>query len=570
MIFSLQRRFFLLLLLPVALILVATGLAGFFWAQAHLLEEWQVSTKLVLEQAVHQINMRLDEKLELIRLIVKAESVPGSDVTAAFLIQQLAQQEGVRLVDVESAAPSKSDGGCDWISPSELSMGSPEGLYTVGICGDFGFCAPVLDPDALDRSLTIVKVLSAKKGGMVKRLVLRIGFDSFLDPIKQMRLWPGSSAALVTGSGRFLASTDKAFSDRKKLGDNGDRLEAEVLAEMRSKSFGNVRGQGHPPDRVIGFGKVPPLNWYILVISKGEEILGPLVHFRFYYALAGMLSLGAILLLIRLATQAVVTSISDISSAAARVRNGDYSVRLPEHASDEIGQLNRSFNAMTEGLRQRELIEQTFGRYVDKNVAEELMSRPEALRLGGEKRTVTIMMSDLRDFTPMSEKLQPEEVIKMLNRYFSRMVAVIEKYQGIIVDFYGDSVLVFFNGAETNVAARAVDAVKCALEMQRELEGFVRDNLANGLPSVAMGIGIHTGEVVVGNIGTETRAKYGIVGANVNLTDRIQSTAGSGKVVVSEETYTNIKEWFTASQEFAVCLKGVEGEKRLYEVEAVS
>ena len=533
------------------------------------MEEWRVSTKLILEKAVHQISMRLDEKLELIRLIEKAEQIPGGDVTAAFLIQQLAQQEGVRLVDVESTAPGKSEEGGEGAAPAGLTAGFAEGLYTVGVCGDFGFCAPILDPEALDRSLTLVKVLSVKEDQTMRRLTLRISFDSFLDPIRQMRLWPGSTAALVTGTGLFLSSTDKSFSDRKRLGDNGDPLEAEVLTEMRSKSFGTVRGQGRPPDRVIGFCKVPSLNWYILVISRGEEILGPLVHFRTYYGIAGLLSLAAILLLIRLATQSVVTSISDISSAATRVRNGDYSVRLPEHASDEIGQLVRSFNAMTEGLRQRELIEQTFGRYVDKNVAEELLSRPEALRLGGEKRTVTIMMSDLRDFTPMSEKLQPEEVIKMLNRYFSRMVAVIERHSGIIVDFYGDSVLVFFNGVESDVAARAVDAVKCGLEMQQELEGFVRDNLAAGLPAVAMGIGIHTGEVVVGNIGTETRAKYGIVGANVNLTDRIQTSAGRGKVVVSEETYTTIRDRITVSGEFTACLKGVEGEKRLYEVEAV-
>jgi adenylate cyclase len=568
MIFSLQRRFFLLLLLPVALILIATALAGFFWARSHLMEEWQVSTSLVLDKAVHQISMRLDEKLELIRLIGKAEEIPGSGVTSAFLIQELARQEGVRLVDVESTGSDTPKEGPERAA-ANVTSGSAEGLYTLGICPDFSFCGPILDPEAPDRSLTVVKVLSTKEDGTVKRLVLRISFDSFLDPIRQMRLWPGSTAMLVTDTGQFLASTDKSFADRKKLGDNGDRLEAEVLTEMGLKSFGSVRGIGHPPDRVIAFGKVPSLNWHVLVISRGEEIFRPLVHFRSYYVLAGLLSLGMILLLIRLATQSVVTSISDISSAAARVRNGDYSVKLSEHASDEIGQLIRSFNAMTQGLKERDLIEQTFGRYVDKQVAEELMSRPEALRLGGEKRTVTIMMSDLRDFTPMSEKLQPEEVIKMLNRYFSRMVAVIEKHRGIIVDFYGDSVLVFFNGAKSDIAVRAVDAVQCALEMQRELGGFVKDNLAKGLPEVAMGIGIHTGEVVVGNIGTETRAKYGIVGANVNLTDRIQYAAGPGKVVVSEETYTNIQEWLTVSQEFTVCLKGVEGEKRLYEVEAV-
>ena len=219
----------------------------------------------------------------------------------------------------------------------------------------------------------------------------------------------------------------------------------------------------------------------MVLFSRGEVIMAPIIQFRFYYTLAGLVALGVILLLIRLTTRSVGRSVAEISAATARVEKGDYTVKLPEERSDEMGQLNRSFNHMIEGLKQRDLIEQTFGRYVDKSVAEELMSKPEALRLGGEKKTVTIMMSDLRNFTAISEKLQPEEVIKMLNRYFARMIAVIECYRGIIVDFYGDSILVFFNGMESDIALNALGAVKCALEMQQEHEGFVKENVAQGL-----------------------------------------------------------------------------------------
>jgi adenylate cyclase len=232
--------------------------------------------------------------------------------------------------------------------------------------------------------------------------------------------------------------------------------------------------------------------------------------------------------------------------------------------------LGVSFKKMIKGLKQRDLIEQTFGRYVDRKVAEELMSRPEALRLGGEKRTVTIMMSDLRNFTAVSEKLQPEAVIKMLNRYFARMIEVIERYRGIIVDFYGDSILVFFNGLEADIEARSLDALRCALEMQQEFEKFVAENVRQGLPVLAMGIGIHTGEVIVGNIGTESRAKYGIVGSDVNLTDRIQAAAGGGKIVVSERTYDAISDFLKVSLEFKARLKGVEEIQQLYEIESVN
>ena len=438
------------------------------------------------------------------------------------------------------------------------------------MCGDIGFCAPIMDPNSPDRTLTIVKLIGLDTE-FPKRLTVRISFDSFLKPIKEMALWEGSTACLATSTGQLLAHTDKSWSGRKKLGEDGNEVEKEVL-----------RGDQKPISPTGRYSeKAIRLRWWqastecrLLTgtwcsFSRGEVIMAPIIQFRFYYTLAGLLALGVILLLIRFTTRSVSRSVAEISAATTRVEKGDYTVKLPEERSDEIGQLNRSFNHMIEGLRQRDLIEQTFGRYVDKSVAEELMSKPEALRLGGEKRTVTIMMSDLRNFTAISEKLQPEEVIKMLNRYFARMIAVIECYRGIIVDFYGDSILVFFNGMESDIALNAFGAVKCAFEMQQELEGFVKENVAQGLPVVTMGIGIHTGEVIVGNIGTETRAKYGIVGSNVNLTDRIQSTAAGGQVVISEKTYEVIADKVKISQQFTVCLKGVEENHTLYEVDSV-
>ena len=432
-----------------------------------------------------------------------------------------------------------------------------------------GFCAPIMDPNSPDRTLTIVKLIGVDTESP-KKLTVRISFDSFLKPIKEMALWEGSTACLATSTGRLLAHTDKPWSNRTKLGENGNEVEKEVLQEFQNnKTFGTVFGRGHPPDVVAGFYKIPFINWYMVLFSRGEVIMAPIIQFRFYYTLAGLAALVVILLLIRWTTRSVGRSVAEISAVTTLVEKGDYGVKLPEERSDEIGQLNRSFNHMIEGLKQRELIEQTFGRYVDKSVAEELMSKPEALRLGGEERTVTIMMSDLRNFTAISEKLQPEEVIKMLNRYFARMIAVIECYRGIIVDFYGDSILVFFNGMESDIALNAFGAVKCALEMQQAHEGFVKENVARGLPVVGMGIGIHTGEVIVGNIGTETRAKYGIVGSNVNLTDRIQDAAAGGKVIISEKTYEAVADKVKISQQFTVCLKGVEENHTLYEVESV-
>ncbi len=570
MIFSLQKRFLVFVLLPVTIVVACFGVAGFIYTRGYLLEQWLVSAQLQLERAAHEINMNLEQKLELIGLISKADDAPNPDITQAFLIQQLLEKQGVRFVDIVTNETKDSSETKKALAAEDFGMVSVAGLYTMEACGDAGVCAPTLDPNASDRSLQIMRMLNTESEKTSKRLIVRVSFDSFLEPIKQMGLPGGGTAWLVTSTGQFLASTDRDDFLRKKLGETGNPIEKELLKEIRRKPFGKVfseRSFLNPPDIVAGFYKVPSINWYVVFLSRGSVILEPIIRFRTYYVLAGLMALGMILFLIRHTTRSVAESISEISTAAARVQNGDYSKKLPAKRSDEIGELARSFNSMIDGLRERDLIEQTFGRYVDKKIAQELMSRPEALRLGGEKGVVTIMMSDLRDFTVMSEKLEPDVVIKMLNRYFSLMIAVIESYRGIIVDFYGDSILVFFNGVESDIRSRAHDAVNCALDMQREMGVFVRENLKLGLPNVSMGIGVNTGEVVIGNIGTETRAKYGIVGSDVNLTDRIQSTANAGMVVISESTYNLVSGSFRVVRDFEVCLKGVEETKRLFEVD---
>ncbi|MGC8657440.1 MAG: adenylate/guanylate cyclase domain-containing protein [Desulfomonilaceae bacterium] len=562
---SLERRFFIFLLLPVAILVAAFGFWGFLFARGYLLDQWLISIHLQLEKAAHEISMSLNEKLELINLVAKAENAPDRDITQAFLIQQITEKPGVRFVDIISPPSRGSEE--NQLKTADLDDDKVGGTYTMEICGDFGFCAPMMDPNSPDKTLRIIRNLDPDNPESSRKLLVRISFESFLEPIKKMNFVEGGSAWLVTSTGQFLAVTDKQYSDRKRIGDNGDPFEKTILENIRKKPYGHVFGQGNPPKVIAGFYKIHSVNWYIVLISQGRIMLEPIIQFRFYYTVAGLLALTIILSLIRIVTRSVVHSISEISDAAVRVQEGDYSLKLPEYRKDEIGQLNRSFNQMVQGLKQRDIIEQTFGRYVDKKVAQDLMSRPEALKLGGEKGLVSIMMSDLRNFTVVSEQYSPEIVITILNNYFSRMISVIERYRGIIVDFYGDSILVFFNGVDSNVRERAYDALWCALEMQDEMHTFIKESAAKGFPELSMGIGINTGEVVIGNIGAKSRAKYGIVGADVNLTDRIQATASPGKVVISETTYELVKDRFAAIREFEVCLKGVMDEKKLYEID---
>ena len=180
-------------------------------------------------------------------------------------------------------------------------------------------------------------------------------------------------------------------------------------------------------------------------------------------------------------------------------------------------------------------IKNTFGRYLSAEVVDSLVDSPEGLRLGGEKVELTILMSDLRGFTSMCERSTPEQVIGILNHYLGTMANIVLKYQGTVDEFIGDAILALF-GAPRKREDDAQRALACAIEMQnamKQVNGFFRDH---GFPEVEMGIALNTGEVIVGNIGSEQRSKYGVVGSNVNLTARIESYTVGGQILISAKT----------------------------------
>jgi predicted ATPase/class 3 adenylate cyclase/tRNA A-37 threonylcarbamoyl transferase component Bud32 len=231
---------------------------------------------------------------------------------------------------------------------------------------------------------------------------------------------------------------------------------------------------------------------------------------------------------------------------AVSIKNAE----LVEHLEDKVRERTEQLEVRTR------FIEQTFGRYMSSEIADSLLKSAEELDFGGQKRTVTIMMSDLRGFTAFSDTLPPETIVKLLNNYLSEMTAVIQKYHGTIDEFIGDAILTIF-GAPFQRPDDAERAVACALEMQLALPRVNAWNAEQGLPELEMGIGINTGEVVAGNIGSRKRAKYGVVGSNVNLAGRIEGYTVGGQILIAGTTRDAIKAPLTILGEQTVEPKGV-------------
>lgn len=213
-------------------------------------------------------------------------------------------------------------------------------------------------------------------------------------------------------------------------------------------------------------------------------------------------------------------------------------------------------------------IRKTFGRYLSDSVVATLLETPEGLKLGGERRKITILTSDLRGFTTTSERLSPEGVVKFLNLYLGYMTDVITAYGGTIDEFMGDGILVLF-GAPIRRPDDAQRAVACAVAMQQAMDSVNQKMTELGLPKLKMGIGINTGEVVVGNIGSEKRTKYGVVGSHVNLTCRIESYTTSGQILISESTLSAAGSIIAVNGYREVKPKGVKEPIRIYDVAGV-
>ena len=254
----------------------------------------------------------------------------------------------------------------------------------------------------------------------------------------------------------------------------------------------------------------------------------------------------------------------DLSEALQQERN-DLKTML-EIAVDHGDVIGADLESQAEALARRsQFIRETFSRYVSEDVVTQLLDAPEGLELGGVKRKVTILMSDVRGFTALAECLEPREVMTFLNGYLEAMVDVILAYQGTIIEILGDGLLVLF-GAPLSRDDDATRAVACALSMQLRMDAINALHRQTGLPEVDMGIGIHTGEVVVGNIGSQQRTKYGVVGSAVNLTGRIESYTTGGQILISPTTYAETAAVLTVSYQLTVAPKGVAAPLTLYAV----
>jgi adenylate cyclase len=231
----------------------------------------------------------------------------------------------------------------------------------------------------------------------------------------------------------------------------------------------------------------------------------------------------------------VVDTIATLRAAMQDVQAGHLNTHVPVTSNDELGDLAAGFNAMVDGLRQEEMIRRLFGRYVTPEVAEHAIAHGS--ELGGQQTVATVLFTDIRDFTALTERLPAAVILDLLNRYFEAMSDAVMRHGGLINKFGGDSLLAVF-GTPLNPSGRhADDAVSAAREMLSALVRFNADQRRRGEPELRIGIGIATGTVIAGNLGSEERLEYTVIGDTVNLASRLESlTKTRAEGVLLDET----------------------------------
>lgn len=257
----------------------------------------------------------------------------------------------------------------------------------------------------------------------------------------------------------------------------------------------------------------------------------------------------------------IIKPVKTLANGVQEISRENFDVILPIKTKDELGELTFTFNQMARGLKEKELIKTTFERYVTKEVAETILKNIEDIRLGGERRKVTTLFVDIHGFTQISEKLSAEEIVHLLNEFLTLVVEVVFKYEGTVAKFMGDGLMTIY-GAPISHEDDALRAVKTAMEMREVLKKFNQ----NRKKPIHIGVGITTGDVVVGNIGSEKRMEYTAVGMRVNLAARLQAISENNQILLDKDTYLKIANLVNVIKLEPIMIKGLESPVEIYEV----
>lgn len=307
---------------------------------------------------------------------------------------------------------------------------------------------------------------------------------------------------------------------------------------------------------------------YVITCVAKQTVFETINRTTYRIILFSLIILFLAIIIIRIFSRSLTRPIEKLVNATEQINSSDYDIKLKAKTKDEIGYLTNSFKTMAGGLAERQRLMSSFSKFTNRIIAEKAAA--DELELGGVNKNATIFFSDIRSFTAMSEKLNPEEVVEFLNDYMTRMVKCVTKTGGIVDKYIGDSIMAVWGTAVTSgsPAVDAWNAVKTALLMRVALYDFNLVRYKEGKETIRIGCGINTGHVVAGQIGSSERMEYTVIGDAVNLASRTEALNKpfATDILITENTYELIKDKVVVEKMPPVHVKGKEQTVNVYAV----
>lgn len=351
-----------------------------------------------------------------------------------------------------------------------------------------------------------------------------------------------ASAAILTHEGRVLSHTEAA-----RIGGKGPVLRSRDLEVLPVDGGYEITAPISAGDRSLGL-----IRLTVTRLSLARALGGARHQIYALALLAALFNLAGATALIGW----LMRPLRKLAEAATAVGEGRLDVRVRHDTGDELGKLSQAFNSMASGLQDREKMRSLFGKFVPPSVVESLLAKGPAA-LDGRRCEVTVLLSDIRDFTQLSESLTPEELLAFLNDYFARMVEIIVRNGGCVDKFMGDGILAVF-GAPLALEDHAARAAACALEMHFCLERFNAERIRSGLVPIRFGVALNTGSAVAGMVGSKDKLEYTVVGDTVNTVSRLEglNSKFGTELLVTESTYKLTRDLFCYEALGRVCVRG--------------
>jgi class 3 adenylate cyclase len=373
-------------------------------------------------------------------------------------------------------------------------------------------------------------------------------------------------AVVVGGDGQIIAHPD-----RKRLNEDVSWYPAVQQARLAASAGAVTALNARKESRVFGYRRIANpatlarVPWVLLTEINADEQLAPLRRLRRELALGIALVLLGGLIVASQVSRSIQRPLQALGAFAHRIGTGDLTARLSLSGRDVAGRLAKTLNEMAAGLEERDHVKEVFGRYIATQVSDKILSGQ--VNLGGESRNVTILFSDIRNFTATAEQMTPTQVVTFLNDYFSEMVEAVFEQNGMLDKFLGDGLMAVF-GAFGDAPDHPRRAVMAALRMKALLAKINGERSVAGKAPIAIGIGIHSDEVIVGNIGSRKRLEFTVVGDGVNVSSRLQglNKEFGTTILVSETTFQALEGEFECRQMPEAALRGRAKELKFYEV----